>query len=177
MSELATVARPYAQAAFDFALEKQALEQWSTMLSFAAAVSTDEAIKPLLTSGYTADKQAEIFIQVCTPELDEHGQNLIKVMAENGRLIALPEVAAMFAQLVTEHQKVVDVYVTSAIELSAEKQTDISESMEKRLSRKVRLHCTVDPSVVGGAIIKADNLVIDNTVRGKLNRLADTLQS
>jgi len=177
MSELTTVARPYAQAAFDFALEKQVLEQWSTMLSFAAAVSADEGMKAVLTSGESADKLAEIFIQVCTPELDEHGQNLIKVMAENGRLIALPDVAAMYEVLVTEHQKVADVYVTSAVELTAEKQASISESMEKRLSRKVRLHCDVDPTIVGGMIIKADDLVIDNTVRGQLNRLADTLQS
>ncbi|MBD1388124.1 F0F1 ATP synthase subunit delta [Neiella sp. HB171785] len=177
MSELTTVARPYAKAAFDFAVEQKALDNWSTMLSFAAEVAKNETVATLLASGESPERIANLFIQVCGDEIDEHGQNLIKVMAENGRLAALPEVQGIYAELVTEHQKQADVYVTSATELTDAQQKQVTEAMTKRLAREVRLHCTVDTELVGGMIIKVDDLVIDNTVRGKLERLAEALQS
>lgn len=177
MSELTTVARPYAKAAFDFAVEQKALDKWSTMLCFAAEVAKNETVGTLLASGESPENVAGLFIQVCGNELDEYGQNLLKVMAENGRLTALPEVLAIFQHLVTEHQKKADVYVTSAVDLSTDQQQEVSSAMSKRLSREVRLHCTVDTELVGGMIIKVDDLVIDNTVRGKLERMAEVLQS
>ncbi|GGA65289.1 ATP synthase subunit delta [Neiella marina] len=177
MSELTTVARPYAKAAFDFAVEQKALDKWSTMLSFAAEVAKNETVATLLASGEAPERIADLFIQVCGDECDEHGQNLIKVMAENGRLAALPDVQDIYAELVTEHQKQADVYVTSANELTDAQKKQVTEAMTKRLAREVRLHCTVDTELVGGMIIKVDDLVIDNTVRGKLERLAEALQS
>lgn len=177
MSELTTVARPYAKAAFDFAVEQKALDKWSTMLSFAAEVAKNQTVGTLLAGGESPEKLAGLFIQVCGGELDEYGQNLIKLMAENGRLIVLPEVLNLYLKLVTEHQKQADVYVTSAVELTAAQQQEVSSAMSKRLARDVRLHCNVDAELVGGMIIKVDDLVIDNTVRGKLERLAEVLQS
>lgn len=96
MSDLTTIARPYAKAAFDFAVESQQLEQWSEMLVFAAEVANNEQIHELITSSLSAEQLAEIFIGVCGEQFDEHGQNLIKVMAENGRLRAIPDVCAEF---------------------------------------------------------------------------------
>ncbi len=92
MSDLTTIARPYAKAAFDFALEKDQLDQWGQMLSFAAEVAKNEQMNELLTGSVSADKMAEIFVAVCGEQVDTHGQNLLKVMAENGRLAALPDV-------------------------------------------------------------------------------------
>ncbi|MBW8189819.1 F0F1 ATP synthase subunit delta [Neiella marina] len=177
MSELTTVARPYAKAAFDYAVEHKTLDKWSTMLSFAAEVAKNETVAKILASGEAPERIADLFIQVCGDEVDEQGQNLLKVMAENGRLAALPEVQSMYVQLVTEHQKQADVHVTSAAELTDAQQKQVIEAMTKRLSRDVRLHCTVDAELVGGMIIKVDDLVIDNTVRGKLERMAEALQS
>ncbi len=177
MSELTTVARPYAKAAFDFAVEQKALDKWSTMLGFAAEVAKNETVGTLLASGESPEKVAELFIQVCDDQLDEYGQNLLKLMAENGRLVALPEVSEIYQVLVNEYQKLADVYVTSAVELSDTQQQEVSSAMSKRLAREVRLHCKVDAELVGGMIIKVDDLVIDNTVRGKLERMAEVLQS
>lgn len=177
MSELTTVARPYAKAAFDFAVEQKALDKWASMLSFAAEVAKNETVGTLLASGESSEKVADLFIQVCGDQLDEYGQNLIKVMAENQRLVTLPEVLNLYLQLVTDHEKQADVYVTSAVELTEAQQQEVSSAMSKRLSRDVRLHCTVDSELVGGMIIKVEDLVIDNTVRGKLERLAEVLQS
>ena len=177
MSDLTTIARPYAKAAFDFAVEKDALEQWAQMLAFSAEVAKNEQIAELLSSAMSAEKLAEIFIAVCGEQFDEFGQNLIKVMADNGRLQALPEVAAEFIALKKEHEKKVDVEVISATELSEQQLADITSKLELRLERKVQLNCSVDEALLGGVIIRAGDLVIDNSARGRLNRLSDALQS
>ena len=177
MADMTTIARPYAKAAFDFAVEKEQLDQWGQMLSFAAEVANNEQIHELLTSSLSADKLAEVFVAVCGEQVDEFGQNLLKVMAENGRLAALPDVCAEFFVLKQEHEKEIDVEVTSATELSEQQKADISSKLETRLKRKVQLNCSVDETLLGGVIIRAGDLVIDNSARGRLDRLSDALQS
>ena len=105
MSELTTVARPYAKAAFDFAVEQNAIAKWQEMLSFAAEVSKNETIHQLSTGAMAADKLADLYINVCGDSLDEHGQNLVKVLAENKRLTALPEISALFDLLKADYEK------------------------------------------------------------------------
>lgn len=177
MSELTTIARPYATAAFEFAVEAKAIDAMQAQLVFAAEVSKNETVQGLLTGAANAETLADIFIKVCDDQLDEKGQNLIKVMAENERLIALPEVAALYAELKAEYEKTVEVDVFSATELSAAQQEKLVASLEKRLAKKVKLNCQIDESVVGGLLVKAGDIVIDSTVRGKLDRLATSLQS
>lgn len=177
MSDLTTIARPYAKAAFDFAVEKGELDQWGQMLTFAAEVAKNDEIVSLLNSSTTASKLAEIFIVICGEQFDAHGQNFIKVMAENGRLKALPDVCHEFFALKKEHEKEIDVEVTSAVELSKEQLADISSKLEQRLERKVQLNCSIDETLLSGVIIRAGDLVIDNSARGRLDRLSDALQS
>ncbi len=177
MSDLTTIARPYAKAAFDFAVEKQQLTQWSEMLAFAAEVTNNEQMNELLTSSASAEKLAEIFIAICGEQFDEFGQNLIKVMAENGRLRAIPDVFEQFVALKKEYEKKIDVEVISATELSEQQLSDIGSKLEQRLERKVQLNCSVDETLLGGVVIRAGDLVIDNSARGRLNRLSDALQS
>lgn len=177
MSDLTTIARPYAKAAFDFAVEKQQLTQWSEMLAFAAEVTNNEQMNELLTSSASAEKLAEIFIAICGEQFDEYGQNLLKVMAENGRLRAIPDVFEQFVALKKEYEKNIDVEVISATELSEQQLSDISSKLEQRLERKVQLNCSVDETLLGGVVIRAGDLVIDNSARGRLNRLSDALQS
>ncbi|MCU4676227.1 F0F1 ATP synthase subunit delta [Catenovulum sp. 2E275] len=177
MSELTTIARPYARAAFDYAVEQSAVEKWQSMLVFAAEVSKNETMQQLLTSSANAEQVAQIFVGVCEDQLDLNGQNLIKLMAENKRLASLPEVVTLFSELKDEYEKTVEVFVTSAVELSTAQQSSLVQSLEKRLARKVKLNCRVDESVVGGLLIKAGDMVIDSTIRGKLDRLNTALQS
>ncbi|OAN12650.1 ATP F0F1 synthase subunit delta [Photobacterium jeanii] len=177
MSDLTTIARPYAKAAFDFAVEKGELSQWAEMLTFAAEVANNETMQDILDSGFAADKLTEIFVSVCGEQLDDFGQNLLKVMAENGRLKALPAVCDEFMFLKSEHEKVIEASVTSAVTLDDSQLVAISEKLEQRLARKVKLNCSVDETLIAGVVIRAGDLVIDNSVRGKLNRLSDTLQS
>ncbi|AWB66418.1 F0F1 ATP synthase subunit delta [Saccharobesus litoralis] len=177
MSELTTIARPYATAAFEFAVEAKAIDAMQAQLVFAAEVSKNDTVQALLTGSTNADTLADIFIKVCDEQLDKNGQNLIKVMAENKRLFALPEVVKLFAELKAEYEKTVEVDVFSATELSAEQQEKLVASLEKRLAKKVKLNCQIDTNLIGGLRVKAGDIVIDSTVRGKLDRLATSLQS
>ena len=177
MSEFVTVARPYAKAAFDFAVEHQSVDRWQDMLMFAAEVTKNEQMAELLSGALAPETLAESFIAVCGDQLDAHGQNLIKVMADNGRLKVLPDVLEQFIRLREAREATVEVEVTSANALSEDQLEKISVAMEKRLSRKVKLNCKIDKSVVAGVIIRAGDMVIDGSVRGRLERLADVLQS
>ena len=142
MSELTTIARPYAKAAFELAVEKGAIESWNDMLFFAGHVASDEQASAILAGLPTASAQAELFINLCAEQLNEQGQNLVKVMAENGRLIALPEVAQLFAAFKAEYDKEIDVDVISATPLTAAQQESLVATLEKRFARKVKLNCS-----------------------------------
>ena len=122
-------------------------------------------------------KQQNFFLKVCDAQLDSKGQNLIKVMPENQRLLVLPQVLTQFGELKAEYEKEISVDITSAVKLKVAEQKVISAALEKRLARKVKLNCSVDKNVVSGLVIRAGDMVIDGSIRGKLNRLATTLQS
>lgn len=177
MSELTTVARPYAKAAFDFAVEAKAIDSWLTQLTFAAEVAKDETIIGYLSGGASVEQAQALFINVCGEQVDSQGQNFLKVMAENERLLVLPQVLEQFVALKAEYEQEITVDVTSAVEVTAEQKTTLSAALEKRLARKVKLNCIVDTSIVSGLVIQAGDMVIDGSVQGKLNRLATTLQS
>lgn len=177
MSEFVTVARPYAKAAFDFAVENQSIDRWQHMLAFAAVVTRNEQMAELLSGAVAPEALSKTFIAVGGDEFDEHGQNFIRVMAENGRLVVLPAVLQQFIELRAAFESTIDVEVLSSSALSDEQQANIVAAMEKRLSRKVKLNCKIDKSVLAGVIIRAGDMVIDGSVRGRLERLADVLQS
>ncbi|APD88005.1 F0F1 ATP synthase subunit delta [Alteromonas sp. Mex14] len=177
MSELTTVARPYAKAAFDFAVEKNAIVKWQEMLAFASAVAENDEMHQLLTGAVSADTLADIFNNVCGEQLDEHGQNLVKVLAENKRLAALPEISTLFDAFKADYDKEIEVDVTSASTLTDAQLKELVASLEKRLARKVKLNCNVDPALIAGMVINAGDTVIDGSVKSKLNRLADALQA
>lgn len=177
MSEFITVARPYAKAAFDFAVEHQSVERWQQMLAFAAVVTRNEQISELLSGAVAPETLSNMFIAVCGDQLDEYGQNFIHIMTENGRLLALPAVLQQFIELRASLESTVEVDVLSASGLSNEQQAKIVAAMEKRLSRKVKLNCKIDKSVLAGIIVRAGDMVIDGSVRGHLERLTDVLQS
>ncbi|MFS1538783.1 MAG: F0F1 ATP synthase subunit delta [Candidatus Phlomobacter fragariae] len=177
MSEITTVARPYAKAAFDFAVENQLVDKWQNMFSFITEITYNQQISELLSGSIAPETLAKTFIAICGDEIDEHVQNLIRIMAENGRLSTLPEVLKQFIQLRAFLEVTVDIDVISATELNEKQQFKISAAMEKRLSRKVKLNCKIDKSVIAGVIIRAGDLVIDGSVRSRIERLTDVLQS
>lgn len=175
MSELSTVARPYAKAAFDFALEQGQLEQWQQMLTFSAAVANDEQVASFLNSSLASGQISETFIKICGEQLDQYGQNFIRVMADNKRLAVLPAVLNAFLELRAEQESIKDVEVVSADKLTDAQEAKIANAMEKRLGTKVHITSSIDSSLIAGVIIRYDDVVIDGSSRGQLNRLSQEL--
>jgi F-type H+-transporting ATPase subunit delta len=172
-----TVARPYAKAIFEQALSTHSLAAWSEMLEWMAAVSLNSDVRELtLSPGYSTEEIAGVFIGVGGDKMSEEGKNLIRLLAENKRLLVLPDIKATFELLKAEQEKSVDVEVRSFEQLSDEQAASLSASLAKRLQRDVTLHVEIDKSLLGGAVIKAGDLVIDGTVRGKLHDLGGSLR-
>ncbi|WP_435275364.1 F0F1 ATP synthase subunit delta [Psychrobium sp. nBUS_13] len=177
MAEFTTIARPYAKAAFDFAVESNNVDSWLEMITFMGQIVSEDAVVSMLKATTAASDAADLMIKLGGEQLNENGHNFVKVMAQNERLLVLPEVSVLFAQFYDEYNKQVDADVTSATELNDAQQADLAASLEKRLARKVKLNVSIDKSLVAGVIIRVEDLLIDGSVRGKLERLGNQLQS
>lgn len=178
MPELITIARPYAKAAFEFADEHNCIDQWQNRLNVMAQVSRDKQIQGLLSSSMKAESVADIFIAVMGQnELDEYSKNFIKILAENNRLSLLPEILTLFNLYYAQKLSIADVDVISSKPLSDVQLSQIAAAMEKRLSQKVNVNNSLDESLLSGFIIRVGDMVIDSSIKGRLARLADTLQS
>ena len=178
MAELTTLARPYAKAAFEYAQAHQQLANWSAMLGLAAAVSQDDTMQRVLKAPrLTSTEKATTFVEVCGDKFDAQVRNFLCIVSENNRMELLPEIADMFELYKAEQEKSVDVDVTSAFALNDEQQDKLAKVLSARLGREVRLHAAEDASLIGGVVIRAGDLVIDGSVRGKLAKLAEALKS
>jgi len=178
MAELSTLARPYAKAAFQAAVDANALEQWSEMLTYSSAVTQNEDVVKLLSNpGLTGQQQAQTLIEVCGDKLNEAGQNLVSVLAENKRISLLPQILEQFEHLKAEQEKSVDVEIVSAFEVADETKQKLTQALKAKLAKDVRVTTSVDETLVGGAIIRAGDLVVDGSVRGKLAKLAEAMNS
>jgi F-type H+-transporting ATPase subunit delta len=179
MAELTTIARPYAKAAFQFAREANALEQWEKMLGVAAAVAEEPSVRAFLAKPeLPSTRKAEIFADICGAEvLDEQGRNFVSLLAQNNRLSVLPLVFQLFHELVAEQEAFVDAQIISAHELEAAEVERLVELLKKRLGREIRATSAVDESLIGGVVIRAGDTVIDGSVRGRLARLTEQLNS
>jgi len=176
MAEASTVARPYAQAAFMYAAEQRALGEWSDMLGLLATVAADADMASLIESPILTERQlADLVIDICGDRLSEHGANFVRILAANRRLELLPEIAAMFEIQRQEAEGTVKAELVSAYPATEEQQARIIESLRRRLGKDIELSCSTDASLLGGAIIRAGDLVIDGSVRGKLERLGSAL--
>jgi F-type H+-transporting ATPase subunit delta len=178
MAELSTLARPYAKAVFATALEQGKLADWSAMLAFSSVIVADESMKAFIDNpSVTHDRKAEALNEVCEGKLSEQGRNLLSILAENKRLALLPQIATQFDQLKAEQEKAVDVEILTAFELKTEQEEKLAKALAAKLDRKVNLSSKVDRSIIGGAVIRAGDLVIDASVRGKLAKLAEAIGS
>ncbi|HVO47283.1 MAG TPA: F0F1 ATP synthase subunit delta [Steroidobacteraceae bacterium] len=173
MADKLTIARPYARAAFEEASSENRLTQWSDSLQVAAQVVQDPRVASLIGHPQVTPEQlAQLLIDIAGPSLGEHGANFVRTLAANHRLTYLPEVLAQFEVLKDEAQGVADVTVTSASNLDESQKQKLSAALEKRLRRKVRLHAEVDPDLIGGAVLRSGDLVIDGSLSSRLERIA-----
>ena len=176
MIEPTTLARPYARAAFEHARAAGDLAAWQTALSELAAITAEPKVAAAMRDpNQTAAQRAATLNGLAGEEVPPAVANLLAIMADNGRLSLLPEVAMLFDQLKQAVESTVAVHVTAAYPLSDAETQQLADTMQEKLARSITLTSETDPSLLGGALIRADDLVIDGSVRGRLNKLAGTL--
>lgn len=176
MAELATIARPYANAVFELAKRDASLEAWSSMLALLNDVSRDERVALLLDSpDLAAAEKAQKLADICGEDIDASGRLFLQSMADNDRLSLIGEVREQFETLRAEEQRSLGVEVVSAFPLTEQQSDELKNALSRRFNKDITIEASTDSSLLGGALIRAGDMVIDGSVRGKLNKLADTL--
>jgi F-type H+-transporting ATPase subunit delta len=185
MSDFETVARPYSRAVFELATgsksAKKALQSWSDVLQIASQIVQDESMQALITSpSVTRTQLSEMFLAVMAavegaPEISQEVKNLLLVLAENNRLLALPSILIEYEKLKQAAEGTIEVKVVSARKLTAKQEKEMAGQLKKRLGKDVSITAEIDQSLIAGAIIKAGDLVIDGSALGRLNKLTTLL--
>ncbi len=171
-----TLARPYARAAFSFARDSGQLDLWQKLLAQLASISKEPKISVLLVDpSRTAHQRAELLCHLIGEDSPKGVANLLILMADNNRLSLMSEVSLLFDQLKQQVDSKTTVEVTSALPLNDAEAARLTKTMTVYLSRSVSLQSKTEPSLLGGAIIRADDLLIDGSVRGRLDKLAGAL--
>lgn len=176
MAEAITIARPYANAVFDIANDKAGFDTWSELLAVWAQCVEDSGMKAIIGNPRVSDEQrVSLLIDIAGGSVDEDGQHFLAMLAENKRLPLLAAIAVIFEQLRAEAEQVMTADVSTAKALTKKQEANIAEALKKRTGRDVTLNVEIDESLLGGAIIRAGDLVIDGSALGKLNRLANVI--
>ena len=173
MAEKSTIARPYAEAVFETAQSNNQLKEWSALLQTIALITADADMQGIIGNTSVNKAQiAQLIVDVAADVMTEQGHNLVRLLADNRRLDVVTEITEQFETLKAEAEKTVEAEIVSAQEVSAAQQSMIADKLKARLGREVSLKCTVDEALMGGAIIKAGDMVIDGSVSGQLNKLS-----
>ena len=176
MAEAITIARPYAVAVFAIAKEKDELKGWSDLLALLAQCVADPKMQSIITSPAVSDEQVVTLLADISGELmSVDARNFLALLAENNRLQLLAYIAVIFEELRAEAEQTMTADVTTARALTSEQESNIAAALKKRTGRDVTLITTIDDSLLGGAIIRAGDLIIDGSALGKLNRLANAI--
>jgi F-type H+-transporting ATPase subunit delta len=171
-----TVARPYAEAAFDTALSANSLAEWADALALGAMIVADERVNVVLQSPRVDDdRKASLIIEVSGKTLNEHQGNFIRLLVNRDRITLLPEIRAQFDDLRATHERTLTAELTTAQPVDAAAAEGLASALSKRLERKVTLETRIDETLIGGAVIRAGDLVIDGSVRGRLAGLTGAL--
>ena len=174
MAELSTLARPYAEAVFRLAKEKNALVEWSERLAMLAAIVSDAQMQAVIADPNTsASRAAELIGSIA--DAGEAGKSLLTVLAGNDRLSLLPEIAAQFEVLKAEAEGVLEATIVSALEMSDAQKADVMNALKAKFGRDVQATVEVDASLIGGAVITVGDQVIDGSVKGRLQKMAAAL--
>lgn len=178
MAESSTLARPYAKAAFDYALNRGDLAGWSQQLATLSALMADTKVAAAIDSpSLTATQQAQLLVDLCGDSLSDAGRNFVRVLAENKRLSLLADISVLFELYKANQEKSVDVDVASAYPLDGALVEQLAAALKGKLQRDVSLNTVVDQSLLGGVLVRAGDIVIDGSVRGRLAKLAKAMNS
>jgi F-type H+-transporting ATPase subunit delta len=176
MAELATIARPYAQAVFGLAKDSGQLAQWSEMLHFMTEVLGDDRVQLALANPkFTKDDIEHFLLGICGERLEGVARNLLVILVRNDRLPVLPLVLELYEQLREQYENIVDASVDSAFPLSDQQLASLVASLERHTGRKVQATVAIAPELIGGVTVRIGDDVWDASVRGQLNSMATAL--
>jgi len=172
MQQAETIARPYAKAAFEFALKQDKLDLWADLLQNTALIAANQQIKnALVNPNISAEDILQTFLVILDNKVDQFGKNFLNLLARYHRLNILSEVARLFKHFRDTHKKTIEVKIISAFALTKTQQDALTKVLEKKLQRKIKISCEINENILGGAIIKAGDLVIDGSGRKILTQL------
>ena len=178
MAENSNIARPYAQALFELAESAGDFGLWSEALRVMAMVAVDPNMNAVFINPRISRREiGKAVIEVCGEHIDSQGRNLIRLLAQNRRLDALPAIAEQYETLRAEAERSVRAELESALPISEQERQRISEALKKRLGRDVELVCKINEKLIGGAVIRAGDLVIDGSARTRLEKLAAAISA
>ena len=176
MQEKTTIARPYAQAVFEIAQEAASIGEWSAGLALLQRIVADKQMRLLLNNPNVSHQQLQdLVIEIGAEGFSQPFRNFIKVLVSASRLQYAPQIAELFDARRAEAEGTIDVEVSSAYELDQAQQDSIARSISARLGKKVRISSIIDESLIGGAVIRAGDSVIDASLRGRLTELSNDL--
>ena len=176
MADNASLARPYAKALFELAQESSAYEAWGASLKKLAAISQDSDFAALINDPKISVDQLTTLLQdLLAGDLPEGGNNFLNLLVKNDRITALANIEQQFAELVAKAQASVNAQVVTALALTESQKSSLASALEQRLGLKVNLEETVDADLIGGAIIKAGDMVIDGSAKGRIEKLTSAL--
>lgn len=178
MSENVTAARPYAKAIFELAKKGANFDVWSDRLKFLSAVVADESVASVLDQpNSTASDRAAMIEKIAGDRLDGEAVNTVRLLAENGRLGLMGSIATLYDEYRSEDEGTLEATVVSAQALDDTYRDKLAQSLERKFNKKINIVNTIDESLIGGAIIRAGDVVIDGSVKGKLSQLGSNLSA
>ncbi len=176
MSELLTLARPYAEATFKRAIESKSVEKWSDSLAFLSLVVQDKEMSAVISNPKVGEQQlTQLLFDICQDQISKEGENLLKLLIQNERLILAPQISTLYESYKAEHEGYVDVEVISAYATTKEEQKKFATTLKKILNKEVHITTSVNKDLIGGILAKAGDKVIDGSVKGQLQKLAKKL--
>jgi F-type H+-transporting ATPase subunit delta len=176
MSELATLARPYALAVFKRAKETNSTDKWSQNLAFLSAVFSDKSMLALVANPKVGKDKLYVFTaDICQGQLDAEGENFLKLLVQNNRLVLTPEIARLFEGYKSEDEGSIDVEVVTAFPFTEDEEKKFAATLKKTLGKNVHMDVVVDQSLIGGVLVKAGDRVIDKSIRGQLQHMQKAL--
>jgi len=173
MADFTTAARPYAKAVFEIAQQGGKFDDWSNRLAVLGAIIDHPEMQTRLDAPNLTQEDTAKMVETVASDVvnDSDSRNFIKLLAENNRMKLLGDISGIYEELRSEAEGEIEANVVSAFELTDEQRDKMAAALSKKLDRKVRIVSTVDNSLIGGAIIRAGDLVIDGSVKGRLEKM------
>jgi len=174
--DTSTIARPYAEAVFARASENDKLDSWAEQLTLLAGLVNDPSLSRIIADPlFGREKLTDLMLQICEEKLDDEGRNLVKLLVKNDRLPVVPEIVEVYQKLKDESQLLLKVHVTSAFALKPAQEKNIADALKARFGREIIITSEKNPELIGGIHIRAGDTVIDGSVSGRLQQLANEL--